>query len=73
MRRIDHPQGLSQENGQNHGPFHRLLPYNLDIKPNMTGLSEILDFKNLAKAGVAHGFCLPPAKAGGNSILLIGI
>jgi len=26
---------------------------------------------HLAKAGVVHGFCQPPAKAGGNSTLLI--
>jgi hypothetical protein len=36
----------------------------------MSSLSANMDFINLAKAGVAHGFCQPPAKAGGNSILL---
>jgi hypothetical protein len=30
-----------------------------------------MDFKNLAKAGVVAGICQPPAKAGGNSLLLI--
>jgi hypothetical protein len=39
---------------------------------NITGLSANMDFKNLAKAGVVAGVCQPPAKAGGNSTLLIG-